>query len=303
MTKNEIKIIIGDALTELKKIPDVTVDCCITSPPYFGLRDYGIDGQIGNEPEPQIYIDNLTKIFNEIKRILKDTGTLWLNIGDSYTQSGKGYDYDPKRTPKMRPTRINSGKHWGYGAKQLLGIPWRVAFSLQNNNWKLRQDIIWNKPNPMPEPVKDRCTKAHEYIFLFTKSTNYYYDFESAREPATYAGHSRGGSKNRYGQNNGNLNYKNYETRNMRDVWTIQPDVSKNKIHFATFPQELVRRCFLAGCPKNGTVLDPFAGSGTTLVVAKQYSRNAIGIEINPEYAEFAEQRVKTFSPIKTLFE
>jgi DNA modification methylase len=285
---------IGDTLEITKRLSTESIDCCITSPPYFGLRDYEVDYQIGNEENPNQYIENLTCVFNEVKRVLKKTGTLWLNIGDSYTQSGKGYDYDPKRTPRMRTTKVNSGKHWGLGGKQLLGIPWRLAFSLQNNGWILRQDIIWHKPNPMPEPVKDRCTKAHEYIFLFVKNKKYYYNYESMLEPAAYAGQTRGGSKKRYEQNNGNLNQKNYSVRNTRDVWTIQPDVSRNKIHFATFPKELVRRCIVAGCPNGGMVLDPFVGSGTTLIVAKKLGMNGIGIEINPQYAHYARKQIET---------
>jgi DNA modification methylase len=259
------------------------------------LRDYGVENQIGNESSPDEYISNLVSIFNEIKRILKNSGTLWLNIGDSYTQSGKGYDYDPKRTPKLRPTRVNSSKHWGLGGKQLLCIPFRLAFALQGNGWILRQDIIWVKPNPMPEPVKDRCTKAHEYIFLFAKNKNYYYDYDSMQEPATYAGRKRGDSFKRYEQTGENL-AKNYETRNMRDVWTITPERNITE-HYAVFPKELARRCIIAGCPENGTVIDPFAGSGTTCYVAKNCMRSSIGIELNPKYANAAIERIG-----KTLF-
>jgi site-specific DNA-methyltransferase (adenine-specific) len=175
--------------------------------------------------------------------------------------------------------------------KQLLGIPWRVAFALQKNGWILRNDIIWHKPSPLPEPVKDRCTKSHEHIFLFAKNEIYFYNSEAAKEPATYAGRKRGQSQNRYEQNNSTLG-DNFDNRNWRDVWTIQSDVSKNKVHFATFPEKLVKRCLLAGCPENGTVLDPFAGSGTTIVVAKKLGLNGIGIEINPQYADFAQQRI-----------
>jgi DNA modification methylase len=259
------------------------------------LRDYGCDNQIGSEPSPDEYVNNLVAIFTEIKRILKKNGTLWLNIGDSYTQSGKGYDYDPKRTPKMRPTRINSGKHWGLGGKQLLCIPFRVAMALQGIGWILRQDIIWFKPNPMPEPVKDRCTKSHEYIFLFSKNKNYYYNHESMKEPATYAGRKRGKSINRYEQTGVNLS-QNYETRNMRDVWAISPERNITG-HYAVFPKELARRCIIAGCPENGTVIDPFAGSGTTCYIAQKCMRNSIGIELNPLYAANAIKRIG-----KTLF-
>jgi DNA modification methylase len=178
-----------------------------------------------------------------------------------------------------------------------LGIPWRVAFALQESGWILRQDIIWHKPNPIPESVKDRCTKSHEYIFLFSLNKNYYYNYSKALEPATYAGKIHGDSKNRYEQNNGNLG-NNFNQRNMRDVWSILPDNSKNKIHYATFPEELARRCLIAGCPENGTVLDPFCGSGTTLVVAKKLGMKGIGIEINEKYAEHAKRRIKNTHPL-----
>jgi DNA modification methylase len=271
------QLITGNALTELKTIPDKYVDCCVTSPPYFGLRDYECEGQIGNESTPDEYVQNLAAVFTEIKRILKDYGTLWLNIGDSYTQSGKGYDYDPKRTPKLRPTRINSGKHWGLGGKQLFMIPFRAAAALQQTGWILRQDIIWVKPNPMPEPVKDRCTRSHEYIFLFTKEKKYYYDYKALQEQATS---------------------NKSDTRNMRDVWTIYPDTTKDKEHYAVFPEELARRCILAGCPENGTVIDPFAGSGTTLYVAQKYERNSIGIELNTDYVINIRKRLKTITSL-----
>lgn len=285
------KIICGDALEKLRSLPNESVYCCVTSPPYFGLRDYEVAGQLGNEETPSQYVMNIVAVFREVQRVLKNDGTLWLNLGDTYTQSGKGYDYDPKRTPKMRPTRVNSGKHWGYGPKQLLGIPWRVALCLQESGWILRQEIIWHKPNPMPESVKDRCTRAHESVFLLAKQPNYYYDFSAMQEPAVCAGQSRGGSKNRYNENKG-LFPKVYNTRNMRSVWSIKPDVCRDKKHFATFPEELARRCILAGCPENETVLDPFLGSGTTAVVAIKNKRKCIGIELNPDYCQMAQKLV-----------
>ncbi len=290
----ECKIINADALDAFSEIASESIDCCVTSPPYFGLRDYGVDGQIGNEKSPQEYVEKLVAVFAEIHRVLRNDGTLWLNLGDSYTQSGKGYEYDPKRKeiPKMRPSRSNHDNHWGLGPKQLVGIPWRVAFALQDFGWRLRQEIIWHKPNPMPESVKDRCTKAHEQIFLFSKNTKYYYNFAEMQEPATYAGQLRGRGKNRYHDQAG-LQAKVYDTRNMRSVWTIRPDVSKNKSHKATFPVELPRRCIVAGCPQGGIVLDPFFGNGTTGLAAIQNDRRFIGIEINADYVAVAAARIE----------
>lgn len=296
---HEATLLCGDAVEQLKTLPDQSVHCCVTSPPYFGLRCYGVDGQIGNEPIPEEYVANLVAVFAEVHRVLRDDGTLWLNLGDSYTGSGRGFDCDPKRNPDMCKETPNPKKHWGYGPKQLLGIPWRVAFALQSYDWRLRQDLIWHKPNPMPESVKDRCTKAHEYLFLFAKQPRYYFDSEAMKEPAVYAGQSRGGSRNRYEQNSGNLNSKKYDTRNKRSVWTVKPDTS-TKAHFATFPEELITPCILAGCPEGGTVLDPFLGSGTTAIVALKHDRSCIGIDLNPKYVKIARERVESVA--KTLF-
>lgn len=290
----DCSILNGDSLEVLKRLPAGSAHCCVTSPPYFGLRDYEVDGQIGNEPDPREYVERLVAVFAEVHRVLRDDGTLWLNIGDTYSNDGKwGGSSGGKHIAKLHgKTGIGRNKtRTGLPPKSLVGIPWRVAFALQDFGWCLRQEIIWHKPNPMPEAVKDRCTKAHEQIFLFTKNPRYYYGFGEMQEPAVCAGQSRGGSRNRYEQNSGNLNCKKYDTRNMRSVWTIKPDVSTGKKHFATFPEELARRCIVGGCPEGETVLDPFLGSGTTAIVALKNRRRAIGIELNPDYVKTATER------------
>ena len=316
----------GNAATVLQTLPKESIDCVVTSPPYYGLRDYGtaqwqggdpackhstreekgfekwkqssnrgnskppksicpkcgavrVDNQIGLEDTPEEYINRLTAVFNEIRRVLKPTGTLWLNIGDSYA------------------------------CKSLIGIPWQLAFALRNAGWYLRQDIIWHKPNPMPESVRDRCTKAHEYIFLLSKSKKYYFNHEAMLEPANYDGRKKilKGVSLKYCNNaagiptqsiakGGGLRWANTvkgcPARNKRDVWLI-PTRPFKEAHFATFPPELASHCIKAGCPENGVVLDPFFGAGTTGVVAKQLNRNYIGIELNENYVEIAERRIK----------
>lgn len=279
-----IRIIEGDCIERLKAMPEKSVNTCVTSPPYFGLRDYGHDGQIGLEPTPDEYVAKMVEIFREVKRVLRDDGTLWLNLGDSYNGAAanrtgqNGYD-DGRQN---RSKRFSAGGIIGLKPKNLIGIPWRVAFALQSDGWNLRQDIIWHKPNPMPESVRDRCTKAHEYIFLLSKSERYYFDSESIKEPvaASVA--------------------RTEETRNRRSVWTVTTKPFKGA-HFATFPPDLIEPCILAGCPEGGTVLDPFGGSGTTGLVAKEHGRQAILIELNPEYAEMARQRIKQAQPQQRL--
>jgi DNA modification methylase len=269
-----IKVFVGDCRQSLLTIPDASIHTCVTSPPYFGLRDYGVPSQIGLEQTPQAFVDELVAVFREVRRVLRDDGTVWLNLGDSY---GSG--------------------------KQLLGIPWRVALALQDDGWLLRQDIIWHKPNPMPESVRDRCTKAHEYIFLLAKSERYYFNSEAIAEPSLWFGKDK-----RSGQ--GNIRYQGKRTegdpskngqqsfvtvkekRNKRSVWTITTKAFKGA-HFATFPSDLIEPCVLAGSPVGGTVLDPFAGSGTTGLVAGTHSRSAILCELNPEYAEMTCQRLQ----------
>ena len=289
----------GDCRTVMAAMEEKSINTCVTSPPYYGLRDYGVDGQIGLEQTPAEFVQAMVEVFREVHRVLRDDGTLWLNLGDSY------YNYRPgkgqmlvKQTvsntkqdlPDSCPRRGN--KLDGYKEKDLLGIPWRVALALQDDGWYLRQDIIWHKPNPMPESVKDRCTKAHEYIFLLTKQPNYYFDHTAMQEPAKYAGDDRGSRKDsRRGTRMNNVNGKTGEFRNKRSVWSVTTRGYKGA-HFATFPPELITPCVLAGAPVGGTVLDPFAGSGTTLEVAVNNGRKAVGIELNPDYLELALKRL-----------
>jgi DNA modification methylase len=284
---------------------DQSVHCCVTSPPYFGLRDYGHDGQIGLEPTPEEYVQKMVEVFREVRRVLRDDGTLWLNLGDSYArQGGKVSEQSRHWDGRERdPGAMHSTRHVdnmpGFKPKDLIGIPWRVAFALQADGWYLRQDIIWHKPNPMPESVRDRCTKAHEYIFLMAKSERYYFDSESIKVSAKSSseGIRFGGTK--YGDNNdpkyatksGNVS-KEYDTANKRSVWTVTTKPFKGA-HFATFPPDLIEPCILAGCPEDGTVLDPFGGSGTTGLVAARHNRRYILCELNPEYAEMARHRIR----------
>lgn len=289
------QVITGDALTELRKIPDNSINCCVTSPPYYGLRDYGVESQIGLETTPQEYIDKLVEVFRDVRRVLKSDGTLWLNIGDSYSGSCKVRN-DSKTQCKR---------------KDLIGIPWLLAFALRNDGWYLRQDIIWCKPNCMPESVKDRCTRSHEYIFLLSKSEKYYFDSASISEPAVTSDRSSPrGSKGTMTANSGRRKQDNAEIRtytgfneryfsnpspqmrNKRDVWSVSTAGYKGS-HFAVFPEKLIEPCILAGCPIDGVVLDPFLGSGTSAVVAENLGRECIGIELNPEYAKIAVQRLE----------
>lgn len=297
----------GDALSVLKTMPEQSVHCCVTSPPYWGLRDYGVDGQLGLESTPDEYVEKLVEVFREVRRVLRDDGTLWLNLGDSYAGSGKGaWDnkevqkevYVPdKDSPQCKLKKVPQGLK----PKDLVGIPWMVAFALRADGWYLRQDIIWHKPNPMPESVTDRCTKAHEYIFLLSKSQHYYYDHEAISEPYTSKA-EKPRNKAAEGYNNsyvggrwseGERDYYSAGKRNKRSVWTVATKPFK-EAHFATFPPALITPCILAGCPVGGTVLDPFAGSGTTLLVATQHHRKSIGIELNPEYIEIAKRRLNS---------
>lgn len=292
----------GDALEILQGISSGTVNTCVTSPPYYGLRDYGVAGQIGLEPTPDEYISRMVEVFREVWRVLRDDGTLWLNLGDSYASDpGKGYSgadplYSDKGTSRARTSFLPP--------KNLMGMPWRVAFALQADGWYLRSDIIWHKPNPMPESVTDRPTKAHEYIFLLSKSDRYFYDNEAIKEPASNEGKlvslgdksfSRGQAKGKGIKPSGNGNADEYLVpagRNKRTVWTVatRPYAAA---HFATFPPDLIKPCILAGCPEGGVVLDPFAGSGTTLWVAEQLGRQSIGIELNPDYCNLVYERME----------
>ena len=329
MSKVSYDVLVGDNRETIKSLPDQSVNTVVTSPPYFGLRDYGTgkwvggdsecnhmrdtkfnegattghkamgktnnavgdsiyknecgkcgavreDSQFGLEETPEEFCDNLVKLFREIRRVLKDDGTVWLNLGDSYAGSGKNRNADGSSNAgdntkqstsqgttdgNLRPVKAHE---IGLKPKDLIGIPWMVAFALRADGWYLRQDIVWSKPNPMPEPVRDRCTKAHEYIFLLSKSKNYYYDHEAIKVQGS----------------------------NKRSVWTVVPKSFK-EAHFATFPPELIEPCILAGCPEGGTVLDPFGGSGTTSGVAYLHDRNSILCELNPEYAEMVERRIE----------
>lgn len=293
------KILVGDALIKLQEIETGSVQMCVTSPPYWGLRDYEQDDQLGLEQTPEEYVNNLVAVFREVKRVLRDDGTVWLNIGDSYSGSGKG---PAGNIGKTHDERNMSKKHsaitpTGTKAKDLVGIPWRVAFALQADGWYLRQDIIWAKSNPMPESVKDRCTRSHEYVFLLSKSKHYYFNNEAIKEPAITNDKNlrdRDVSKlnNTPGRTRmGGLTHNDYETRNKRDVWNIPLKPFKGA-HFAVMPQALVEPCILAGSKEGDCVLDPFTGSGTVGVVANKHGRDFLGVELNPEYAQMAIDRI-----------
>lgn len=299
------KVLCGDALEQLRTLEPESVHTCVTSPPYYNLRDYGVPGQIGMEETPEEYIDKLVDVFREVRRVLRPDGTLWVNIGDSYaTRSGaqpptntrNSYGHTAKRTPS------------GFKYKDLMGIPWMLAFALRADGWYLRQDIIWSKTNCMPESVRDRCTKSHEYIFLLSKSGRYYFDAAAISEPITVEStkrYLREGEKRRPrfdGEKYGPDGSKESRTksgkpyiptprRNKRDVWATSTGGFKGA-HFAVCPEKLVEPCILAGCPEGGTVLDPFTGSGTIGVVAKRLGRNFVGVEINPEYWQMAVDRI-----------
>lgn len=365
MTGYEIRQ--GDALAVLRAMSDESVHCVVTSPPYWGLRDYGMPGQLGLESSPWEYLDRMTELFREVRRVLRKDGTAWVNMGDCYAQGGNGGHAKPhagaifhghaKRKGDMAGRKkVATG---GLKPKDLVGMPWRLAFALQADGWYLRQDIVWSKPNPMPESVADRCTKAHEYLFLLSKSPRYYYDAEAIMEPVSGTAHARGdgvnpkaswktpdgwdttrgngghGSFHKDGREDGHTGYvpktpasykgsipgrkdgpgqdrrsendrqprskqnasfsaavnKLVDMRNKRSVWEICPEPYP-EAHFATFPTELVKPCILAGCPEGGIVLDPFAGSGTTLLVARELGCYGLGIELNPEYIEMAHRRL-----------
>lgn len=302
------QILTGDCRETLKTLPDQSVHCCVTSPPYFGLRDYGHEGQIGLEETPDAFVQKLVEVFREVKRVLRDDGTLWLNLGDSYASNQSAGDRVSKYSPKQT---TNAGKLGGkqtvpegWKEKDLIGIPWMVAIALRMDGWYLRQDIIWHKPNPMPESVTDRCTKAHEYIFLLSKSPKYYFDHLAMQEPAKYAGtivKAYKSGKNISGQKfghtkTGGQDCEVKEKRNRRSVWSITVKPYR-EAHFATYPPELIRPCILAGCPKGGVVLDPFGGSGTTASVANEEGRDAILCELNQEYIPLINKRLSEIQP------
>ena len=275
--ESDVQIIQGDSRMALAKVPNNTFQCCITSPPYWGLRDYGYDGQIGAEADPSEYIADLVNIFREVRRTLTDDGTLWLNIGDSYTSGNRKW----RDTDKKNPARAMSYRPptpQGLKPKDLIGVPWRLALALQEDGWYLRSDIIWNKPNCQPESVKDRPTRSHEYVFLMSKSKQYYYDSEAIKEP------SKNGAR----------------PKNRRTVFNINTNGFQGA-HFAVFPPELVKLCLLAGTKPGSTVLDPFFGSGTVGVVCMKEHRKCIGIELNPDYVKLAINRINEIQPMLAL--
>ena len=295
-------ILFGDCR---ETIPTITERprMCVTSPPYYGLRDYGgEDNQIGQEQSPEEYIETMVDVFRKVRDVLADDGTLWLNIGDSYYNYRKdgcipkqSFSNNRQDLPETTPRRSN--KLVGYKDKDLIGIPWMLAFALRADGWYLRQDIIWHKPNPMPESVRDRCTKAHEYIFLLSKSKYYYYDNEAIKEPAKDWG-TRDRTNGKYHNPGTGLQphsglTKSYTKRNKRSVWSVNKRPYKGA-HFATYPEELIEPCILAGSEKDDIVLDPFMGSGTTAAVAKKNSRAYIGCELNKEYASLQTDRIRT---------
>jgi len=321
------RILIGDARLRLAEIPDKSVRTCITSPPYFGLRDYGESDQMGLEETPDEYVKSLVDLFGEIRRILADDGTVWLNLGDSYAGSGKGRNADGSAGKSGTLNKGSLGTQIGkltktdidLPPKNLIGIPWRVAFALQADGWILRQDIIWAKPNPMPESVTDRCTKSHEYVFLLSKSKSYFYDHEAIKEPvaeATVGRMKRGTSATHKNINgapgqtkHGLAQPRDYdperpvaEKRNRRSVWTITTKTFKGA-HFAVMPEALVEPCVLAGSEIGDTVLDPFTGSGTVAVVALRHGRNFVGTELNLAYGEIARTRIENAAPLMNQIE
>lgn len=307
------RIITGDARDALAAFPDKSVNCCITSPPYWGLRDYGMANQIGLEKTLLDYIDSLLAVFSEVWRVLRDDGTLWLNLGDSYIGyhgnknaiEGHASSDKPGYRENMRSSTVGIN---GLKAKDLAGVPWRVAFALQERGWFLRSDIIWHKPNPTPESVKSRPTRAHEYLFLLAKSARYYFDYEAVREkavaqdkqrvrkdqPRAMRGmpeHQPNSLNKTYPVKKGTMGTSEDGLRNKRSVWTVATR-PYHEAHFATFPPDLVRPCVLAGCPAGGVVLDPFFGSGTVGQVCIEENRKYIGIELNPEYVAMAQRRL-----------
>ena len=295
----------------------IKVQTCVTSPPYFGLRDYGHEGQIGLEQTPEEYIAAMVEVFRCVWDVLTDDGTLWLNIGDSY------YNYRPGKGQALVKQSVANGnqdlpqtcarrgnKLEGLKEKDLIGIPWMLAFALRADGWYLRQDIIWHKPNPMPESVRDRCTKAHEYIFLLSKSDKYFYDNEAIKEPVAASSIARltqptfeqqSGSDRVPNKTNGNMKaVGNCETRNRRSVWTVTTKPYKGA-HFATYPPDLIEPCILAGSREGDIVLDPFMGSGTTAAVSIKHGRQYLGCELNFTYGELQEQRIKESQPEESL--
>ncbi|MFT8946008.1 MAG: site-specific DNA-methyltransferase [Acetobacter aceti] len=296
-------ILVGDCTRSLRGIPSGSVQCCVTSPPYYGLRDYGHPEQIGHEEAPQAYVARLEGVFAEVHRVLRDDGILWLNLGDSYVAPGRGRLGRSGQRADRRHTATCAGvKHaGGLPAKNLMGMPWRVALALQDAGWILRQDIIWHKPNPMPESVQDRFTKAHEYIFMFSKNSKYFFDIEAGKENIAPSSRKRieqnigqqRGSFRSPGKTNGAMKAVGcvQGKRNRRSVWTVSTKPFKGA-HFATFPPDLVEPCILTTSRPGDVVLDPFGGAGTTALVADRVGRRFILCELNPEYSALAAERI-----------
>lgn len=301
-----------DCIQGMRSLPDGCVNTCVTSPPYWGLRDYGHEGQIGLEETPEAFVSQMVEVFREVKRLLRDDGTLWLNLGDSYASTKEGNTNGLSGKVKQKAGVNDDARKRtipiGLKPKDLVGIPWRVAFALQADGWYLRQDIIWHKPNPMPESVTDRCTKSHEYIFLLSKSPRYYFDNDAIKEEASNVSVAR--LKRGVSDHHKNINGapgqtphsmgkpRNHDsnrdvptTRNPRSVWTVTTKPFKDA-HFATYPEDLIVPCILAGCPEGGLVLDPFMGAGTTALVSKKLGRNYVGFELNEDYKKIAEKRL-----------
>jgi DNA modification methylase len=316
-----IRILNGDCRDVLRTLPDKSVQCCVTSPPYFGLRDYGVAGQIGLEATPDDFVSAMIQVFGSVRRVLRDDGTLWLNLGDSYAatsgpktispqtaystgRAGGNARGAPNKTLAYKAKSAGFKDYQSLKPKDLIGIPWRVAFALQADGWYLRSDIIWHKPNPMPESVTDRPTSAHEHIFLFAKSERYFYDADAVKEAAEMTPQRRltptnFGRKNVDGRkdNNGTLETiadpgRQYDTRNLRNVWTVATQPYSGA-HFATFPPALIEPCIKAGSRPGDTVLDPFGGAGTTGLVADRLGRDAVLIELNPSYVNLIEDRIR----------
>ncbi len=309
------KIICADAIEGLKTLDSASVNMCVTSPPYYGLRDYGVDGQIGIEQSPEEYIARLTDVFTEVKRVLKNDGTLWLNISDSYAGSGKG-----PMSAKLAGNGKNSKlyqkdsaiyvvpKKWnGIKPKDMIGIPWMLAFALRENGWYLRSDIIWHKTNCLPESVRDRPTKCYEHLFLLSKEPHYYFDYKAIREPLKEVSKKRykGGRSDhtkyagqkiqQRGIDSERKDFLDFDQqfKRKRDVWEVSTNNYKVNEHFAMYPEKLIEPCVLAGSRLGGVVLDPFFGSGTTGAVAKRLGRRFIGIDLNPRFCELAKERIE----------
>jgi len=304
------QILHGDVRDGLRTLPDASVQMCVTSPPYWRLRDYGVAGQLGLEATPDAYVSALVDVFREVRRVLKDDATLWLNLGDSYANDTKWGGSSGGKHVKALHGATGIGRQkvaTGLKPKDLIGIPWLVAFALRADGWYLRADIIWAKPNPMPESVTDRPTKAHEYLFLLTKSPRYYYDWKAITEPVSGTAHGRGSGVNPKAALNAPGAKQNasfsaataglVDERNKRSVWTVATQPYP-EAHFATFPEALIAPCIFAGSRAGDTVLDPFVGSGTTGAVSVRAGRHFVGCELSAEYVALARRRIGDAAPM-----